>query len=210
MNFINQLFNSSQTSFDPLNFVGVIITIFASIYIFKSEVSISFSRERHDKLIFPLFDLLEPILYQQPQSDVLEKALQIINNNRNFADGKLLEICYFCTKNPSVENFKSLCSYVDKAYDKSCRKLGLKTRGLTYRIYRSQYKSKFHFILSITIYALASFAVGISFFFLFLFCLLNAVDMLFKSVNPVQQLSILISCAILIFTFVKYIEKNPK
>ncbi len=207
MNFINQLFSSSQTSFDPLNFIGIIVTVIASLYIFKGETSVSFTRERHDKLIFPIFNLLEPILYTNFQIDVLEEALKIIEDNKNLADGRLLEIHYFCTENPSIENFKSLCAYIDAAYDKSCRKLGLKTRRIAYRLNRRQYKSKFYLFLFIAIFTIAAFTVGICILFIML-CALSVLIALYESANQTNQLIMAIIGMILGIAFLKYMEKH--
>lgn len=207
MHFINQLFSNSQTSFDPLNFAGIIVTVIASLYIFKGETSVSFARERHDKLIFPIFNLLEPILYTDFQIDVLERVSKIIEDNKNLADGKLLEIHYLCTKNPSIENFKSLCAYIDAAYDKSCRKLGLKTRSIAYRINRRQYKSKFYLFLFIAIYATVSFAAGLCIFFLLL-CVLGVLLALYESANQTNQMIMIIIGMLLSLSFLKYMEKH--
>lgn len=208
MKFLNQLLDSSQASFDPLNFIGIIVTVIASLYIFNGETSVSFAKERHDKLIFPIFDLLEPIMYIDFQIDVLEKALKIIENNKNLADGKLLEIYYFCTTNPSEENFKSLCAYIDTAYDKSCRKLGLKTRSIIYRISRRQYKTKLHLFCFIAIYSIAFFAVGLCIFFLFL-CFIGILLALYESANQVNQMIMTIIGILFILVLFKYMEKHP-
>lgn len=98
MNFFDQIINKFQIISDPLSFIGVLFTIIVSLYIFKHENFNSFTRERHDKVIFPLFNLLEPFLYHDVPKDTLESALQVIEDNKNLADGKLLEVSYFCTK----------------------------------------------------------------------------------------------------------------
>ena len=141
MDFISQLFDPSQSSFDPLNFIGILGTIFVSIYIFKKQAVDPFAVKRHYVLISPLFDILEPVLYQKDSSAHLSHALQLIETQKSLADGKLLEHLYLCTQKPSHQNFINLCAYVDKSYDKSCRSLGLKTRSISYRIQRKQYKN---------------------------------------------------------------------
>lgn len=205
MNYINQLFN--QTSFDPLNFIGIILTIIASIYIFKSETSISFTKERHDRLIFPLFNLLEPYLYQKPPANLITEALRIIEENRNLADGKLLEICYYYSKKPSSENYVSLCSYIDNAYDRSCRRLGLKTRSLIYRFNRSQYKNKLFLVIFFTVYSIFVFLSIVLSLFAIL-CICNMFYLLFKSANTNQQIISLLFGSVLLLAFVKYIYKT--
>ena len=160
MNLISQIL--SQSNFDPLNFLGILVTVISSIYIFKNETSISFTKERYEKLIFPLFNLLEPILFQEPEKTILDKALKLIDENKNLADGKLIELSYYCSEQPSLENFKDLCSYSNKAYDRACRKLGLKTRSLFYRYKRNQFKNKLGIILFVLSYTLFGFVTMFS------------------------------------------------
>lgn len=167
MNLISQIL--SQSNFDPLNFLGILVTIISSIYIFKNETSISFTKERYEKLIFPLFNLLEPILFQEPEKQILDKALKLIDENKNLADGKLIELSYYCSEQPSLENFKDLCSYSNRAYDHACRKLGLKTRSLFYRYKRNQFKNKLGIILFIFSYTLFAFVTMVSALFVLLF-----------------------------------------
>lgn len=64
MDFVSSLFDSVQANSDYLNFFGIILAALVSVYIFKGEHSISFAKEQHDNLISPLFDLLEPVLFQ--------------------------------------------------------------------------------------------------------------------------------------------------
>lgn len=207
MQLISQILNHTQANFDPLNFIGLIATVIASLYIFKSETYVSFAKERHDKLIFPLFNLLEPILYTVPDAEILKQALKIIDDNKNLADGKLIEIYYYCSENPSMDNFKTLCAYVDSAYDKSCRKLGLKTRSLMYRFCRNQFKSKFSVILFIAAYIIASFAIMIFAFFLIML-FFSMLVVLFHSASQTNQLIILVCFSVLLIAILKYFDKH--
>ena len=179
MDFINSLMISVQENSDLLGFIGVLLTTILSIYIFRVETSTPFIRERYDKLIFPLFDLIEPFLFQKCPEDTLEKALSIIEENKSLADGKLLEIFYYCKKNPSSNNFRNLCIYIDETYDRFCRSLGLKRRSMFYRLMRMQYRSKGHLFLYIFLYALLFSAIGVAIFLIFLFgvCLLYVLFM---------------------------------
>lgn len=47
INFTKALFKApiSQDNIDPLNFIGIVITIIVSLYIFKNETSITFIKE---------------------------------------------------------------------------------------------------------------------------------------------------------------------
>ena len=98
MNFFLSLFNGIQANSDYLNFIGILLASAVSIYIFKGEHSLSFAQEQHNNLISPLFELLEPVLFQKVEPIVLHKAIKLINENRNIADGKLLELSYRCEK----------------------------------------------------------------------------------------------------------------
>lgn len=191
MNFIKQLLAIFQENSDPLNFAGLLLSAVVAIYVFKNQNAVSLVKERHDKMIFPLFDLLEPTLYQELHQQTLENALSIINKHRNLADGKLLEIAFFCSQTPSQENYNLLCSYIDKAYDNSCRRLGLKTRSLTYRCLRKQYKSFFHLMRLLISYALFSMVIGYIAFLLFLSCIFYLYT-LFESANNMIQMPIIL------------------
>lgn len=207
MNFLQNIFNNPQTSFDPLNFLGILATVLASLYIFKSETSISLIKERHEKLLFPLFDVLEPILFQEPDKKQLNDALKIIENNKHLADGKLLELYYYCSQNLTKNNFISLCTYVDKAYDHSCRKLKLKTRSMNYRINRHQYKSRlylvFYLILHISLITVT--LMSVIFVFAFIFAL---IDTLYTSATMDAKLIYLSLLCIFAVAAEKFISKH--
>lgn len=206
MNFFDQIINKFQIISDPLSFIGVLFTIIVSLYIFKHENFNSFTRERHDKIIFPLFNLLEPFLYHDVPNDTLKSALQVIEDNKNLADGKLLEVSYFCTINPSQNNINELFSYVDKAYDKSCRKLGLKTRTFSYRFSRKQYKNIASIILHFAVYTLFAFIVGVIILFAFL-CVVAMLYVLYESLSSIERLIMLLLVGFLAIMLNKYIQK---
>ena len=208
MQFLSQLMNNISTNSDPLNFIGLLATVIVAVYVFKGGLSTSLIRERHDKLIFPLFDLLEPVLYKNYTDDILNIALQIIKQNKNLADGRLLEISYWCSKAPSQHRFMQLCSYIDRMYDKSCRKLGLKTRRMTYRIDRHQYKNRGYLVLYFIIYILWGLAVIAAFFFVF-YSVVVVFLILFESANSAGQMIIAILVAFLFVLSARYMEKRP-
>ncbi len=206
MNFFDQIINKFQIISDPLSFIGVLFTIIVSLYIFKHENSYSFVRERHDKIIFPLFNLLEPFLYHDVPKGTLESALQIIESNKNLIDGKLLGVSYFCAKNPSRNNLNELFSYVDRAYDKSCRKLGLKTRTFSYRFSRKQYKNVTSIILHMVVYTLFGLIVFAIFLFVFLY-VVAVLYALYESLSSIKQLIMLLLVSFLVIMLNKYMEK---
>lgn len=207
MHFFDLLSNSLQTNSDLLNFIGILFSAIISFYIFKRDTSISFVRERYEKLIFPLFNLLEPVFYQKFQPEYLEEALQIIALHKNLADGKLLELYYYCSQNPSQQNFNQLCSYIDKMYDKSCRKLGLKTRSFSYRIARHQYKHWSYLVFC----ALALTALWLIIFITFLLvfiCVMACLYLIYQDANDTNKLIMLFLIAVFALVYTKYMEKH--
>lgn len=207
MNFFDLLSNNLQTNSDLLNFVGILCTAILTFYIFRKETSITFVRERYEKLIFPLFNLLEPVLYQKVQPEYFEKALQIIELNKSFADGKLLELYYYCSQNLTQQNFNQLCTYVDKLYDKSCRRLGLKIRSFSYRIARHQYKHRSYFLF----YALIStflWAIALIVSLFIFLCLISCLYLIYKNGTDGTKAIMLTSVSLFLFAFFKYTEKH--
>ena len=196
-----------QLSFDPLNFVGILATILASLYIFKADLPFDYVKERHEKLIFPLFNLLEPSLYQKIDAGLLKKACDLIEQNKSFADGKLLSLHYYCTLHPSQKTFMDLCSYIDHAYDSSCRRLKLKRRSVEYRINRNQYKSKLYFISYLVLHSLI-FIVSLFACLIAFFTAMILFEILFDSSNESTQLVFCLIGSLVFLTIHKYIEKH--
>ncbi len=209
MNFFNSLSSNIQTNSDLLNFIGILCTVIVSIYIFKKDTSTPFIRERYEKLIFPLFNSLEPVLYQEVKPEYIKNSLQIIKDNKYLADGKLLELFYYCSQNqnPSQKNFNQLCSYVDKLYDKTCHRLGLKTRSISYRIMRHQYKHWSYFVFYILSIIILYFIALIASLLLFA-CLMACLYLIYKDANDVNKLIMLSIGTIFIFALLKYIDKH--
>ncbi len=209
INFTKALFKApiSQDNIDPLNFIGIVITIIVSLYIFKNETSITFIKERHDKLFFPLFNLLEPILYQKVNYGTLGNALSIISSNKNLADGKLLELYYNCCQSSSQKNFNALCSYVDSEYDKSCKKLGLKKRSLMYRCARHQYQNMF-FLISDFIGHILVLIFLVSIAYILLIFYVTAIVTTFTSADNVERLALFFISIFFLSKIISYFSKR--
>lgn len=194
MNF----FNNPQMSLDPLNFLGIMSTVIVSIYIFKSGISISFVQERHDKLIYPLFNILEPILYQKSENEILENALALINQHKNLADGKLLELEYCCKTRPTHQDFIRLCLYADFSYDKSCKKLKLKRRSFVYRMFRRQYPNNLFFALYFFLFIFYQLLLTAPFLISFFIVLIYAFHIFANSSAEIQNIYILLFLVLLL------------
>lgn len=144
MNIIKLLVLNS----DGLAFVVAIITIVSTYYLSRHTGSHEIIKKQHEKLISPIFFLIEPYLFKEMNNDILNKAFELIEQNKSLVDGRLLEVVYFYKENPSQINYNAFCSYINKTYDKTCKQLRIKTRSIEYRISRRQYKTK----LSLFIY----------------------------------------------------------
>lgn len=207
MDLIHTFFSNLQTTLDPLAFISVFIALFGSIYISRTETNITLVKERHEKLFFPLFDTLEPFLYQGLNTEALCKALKIIEENKSMVDGKLLSISYYCKKDPTDKNFNSLCSYVDHAYDRSCHRLNLKRRSLSYKLERCQYKNKSFLILLI----FSSVLVGLLFlviWMLFLASFMYIANSIYSSANDTMKIIYLLILAFSFMALTKFLDRH--
>lgn len=195
-NFLETL-TANLLNADWLNFLALIITVIVSLIISSGERLFGYSRERHEKLIAPLFILLEPKLYKKYDKVLVEQAMNIIDENICFADGALLNIRAGCRKHPE-ETFTELCHYIDNAYDHSCRKLKLKTRTLLYRINERQYKSKSSLVFHILLLGLQHMILVIGFLLITIYAIAIAASIAMSPFN-IAPWGIQLSVTILIF-----------
>lgn len=144
--------------------ISAVISVLVTLYIFKAAPRYDLVRERYEKLIFPLFNNVESNLFKVPTPEILNPLLNIIENNKLLSGGQLNQLLYFCSVNPSQENYNNLCHCISTEYDKSCARLGLKRRSMKYRIIRNQYQTKLGLIMYI-IFSLVFFACMLFVFF---------------------------------------------
>ena len=184
---------------DWLNFLALIITVIASLRIARTERMFNINKERHEKLIAPLFILLEPNLYKKYDENLMKQAMKIINENISLADGYLLNIRSTYTKQPQ-NAFMELCTYIDKAYDKSCFKLKLKTRNILYRLSNKQYESKISFFFYLLVFIIEHTIIFIVVSFM-LICLLTVAVTITISLFSMASLEAQIALAFLLLIF---------
>lgn len=144
---IPDLITNIPNNFDLAAIIAAIISISASVYIFKATPKYELVYNRYTSLIFPLFQLIEPYLFKTMNKKVLSNAVDLIEQNKMFAGNQLIYISYICKKNPCQENFDFLCSYVSKEYDRCCTRLGLGKRSISYKVSKGQYKNKIMLIV---------------------------------------------------------------
>lgn len=130
---------------DFLGFIAALFSLLVTIYIFRITPKYQLVRERYDKLIYPVFDKIEPYLFKKIPIGELNSILSIIDEHMDLSGGKLKEIVFYCKKDPGQENFNSLCRCINNEYDRACSRLGLKKRNIIYRLNRRQYQTKLMF-----------------------------------------------------------------
>lgn len=157
---MTELFKNS----DYLSFAAAVFSFIATIYIFKTTPKYQLVKERYNKLIFPLFSLIEPHLFRPVQKDILDQITAMVSKNKSLSDGKLNELIYWCEQELTQKNYNALCQYINSIYDSSCLRLGLKRRSIGYRLTRKQYQTNLMFIS----YLFGQFCLMLFMFFVFL------------------------------------------
>lgn len=132
---------------DILSFAIGLLTFFSSIYFFKMTTKHKITKERYEKLIFPMFNALEPVLFKEKNAEIFQTLLILYNQNKHLAGGRITYIMYHCNNNFSNDNFISLCKVISSELDDCCNILGIKKRTIFYRLDRSQYKGKTMLVL---------------------------------------------------------------
>lgn len=192
---------------DGLAFVIAIITIISTYYLSRHTSSQEIVKEQREKLISPIFFLLEPYLFQSIDNNSLEKVFHLIDQNKSLVDGKLLEIAYFCKENPSQANYNALCSYINKAYDKSCKRLGFRTRSIEYRLSRKQYETKLSLFAYICFFVVKGLLMLGMAFLIFSFLLAIGYYFFNKVKTPESELVFLLIIFVMILASAKYLDK---
>lgn len=108
----------------------------------------TYTKEKYENLIFPIFILLEPYLYSKEITPEINNIVKLIyehfQKNRMYENGRLLEILNNCftdidsKQTVSLNNFTRLCSIISVMYDTSCKKLGVSKRTFVYKLNNNQ------------------------------------------------------------------------
>ena len=133
-------------------FLTAIVTLLG-FYVTQNSTYSNVDRDRLEKLYSPLFQIVEPILFQIPIPDdfpeYLDKIKLLLNENFMLCDPSLLEVVEWLDSSAKNElgrneNFKRFCKRLNHQYDKLRKKLKLPVRSLFYRINKHQFESKGH------------------------------------------------------------------
>lgn len=131
---------------DIFSFLGAICTLVLSIYTYRNAKRQTLERERYDKLIFPLFDLLEPHLFTSYNAEIMQKAVDIMRSAKPLLGGRLMNVLYLCESTPGEEAFSKLCAVTNSELDRVSRIIALERRDFYYRINRRQFRTKLAFV----------------------------------------------------------------
>ena len=117
------------------------------LVVYMLTVRNSFARERYERLIAPLFFILEPHLYRDFSTEArtaLGEAIEVYVQYRPFAGARLMQAFALCESADlcAGEAFRILCRTVDRSFDFSSLCFGLPLRSIAYRINYRQYGSK--------------------------------------------------------------------
>lgn len=126
--------------------IGSVLGIIGSLYSQFISPKKSLTYERYRDLIFPVFDTIEPYLYQDINSfdvyEVVRTCKVLVERKRFLAGGKILEAIDNAIVNINQESFYSLCKIIDSDLDRCSFILGIHRRTAAYRINNHQYRNK--------------------------------------------------------------------
>lgn len=156
--------------------LGALITSLITWYVFVKNSNKELSRERLEKVFYPVYISLEKHLYKFDKKNMeflyaLKKVEKILEDNRLLTGNKLY-FQYTLIKNCDTSsakkiNYKKFCSMLIREYNKSCRKIGLPIITISYRIGYKQCTT-FQRMLWWFIYVLAIIGVCILFILVYL------------------------------------------
>ena len=188
------------------NVLLVIATIIATFLTFKKDKAFDIKRERFEKLISPLYFMLEPYMYRKIDTGSLNNIIVFIEKNRLYADANLIERAINCKKCPTPYNFNQLCLCVDILFDKYSLATSLKIRSINYRLNQNLYKNKFTFVLYILIASIQGIRIPMFFytvFFVFIFLPASIVEKFLHIGIVILVLALLSSIVWFIYDHIK-------
>lgn len=128
---------------------SAILSVMATIYVFFKSNNKELARERLDKVLFPLMDKLEPVLYKLSVDEgfafLMDESKLLLEQNKMLSGYKLYEE-FLIFYNANIQNkkykedlYKSFSNQVITEYNAACRKIGLPRITATYRLRHKLY-----------------------------------------------------------------------
>lgn len=127
------------------NLLFTALSLIVTVYVFKATPKQELLKERYEKLLFPLYECLEPYLYVDYKTVPFSTALDILNSKKLYSSLKLIERAYYLNEQPNQQNYNSFCKRLIWEYNFLAFSRGLGIHSITYRINRNQYRTKFAF-----------------------------------------------------------------
>lgn len=156
--------------------IAIIISSFVSWRLFKSEPAQTYVQERYEKIIFPVFQLMEKHMFEREITDEIVSVIKIcqtiVNDNQMIAGGKLIELFWCPLTNKS---FQAISYEIDRQYDKACKQLGIPTRTILFKAMIYKWRCR-----KINILFAIKYIVLPSFLFLMLFIALVILSRLYQ------------------------------
>ncbi|AYE35673.1 hypothetical protein [Clostridium septicum] len=113
-----------------------------------SNIRLQVANEQLKKVYLPLFIFLEPYLYKQPDIQIIKSFINMFNEikstNYELIDSDLLNCVQILEKSIhdnkyNFNYYESVCSILDKLFERTRKLLKLPTRSISYRLNNKQY-----------------------------------------------------------------------
>ena len=112
-----------------------LLSSYITWHLYRKEADKTYLKERFEKVIYPVFNLMDPYLYKKEIDSDTIKAFQeckvIVEEHRMIAGGKLLFLFHDNLNETVLSDFSK---YIDKEYDTCCSALGIPLRPMEYKI----------------------------------------------------------------------------
>lgn len=141
------------------SFIGI-VSIVITLYIAKNELSVGHKREiatqQLQNVYLPLFKILEPYLYKTPSQEVIEEFFttydSIVSSHYELIDPNLINDVKILRENLDDTKFykiyESVCSCVERNFEKNRKTLLLPTRSVSYKLNNDQYPKETRELIS--------------------------------------------------------------
>lgn len=186
------------------NYVVALIGIISTYLLIPKSVRLEATKERYEKLINPLFTILEPNIYKKIPLKDFHNIINLVQNNRNYADAKLLELTESFITAPTNNNYKKFCKYIDRTQLSYSAQLHLHWRSLSYRIKHEQYSNIIEFIFLCTLDGGKLAARILAIFFAYVVCLFLNQNLLENYFVLIYALSVLVMILISAYSIVLF------
>ena len=123
---------------------GVVIPLMCYAHEHFKRNNDVYLKERYENVIYPIYSLIEPYLFNKKIDEKLENVLKqcqlIVEKNKMISGYKI--VSFFNDKINTIHKFKKFGAYIENQFDRHCRLLGIPQRPLDYKLSKSYTPSK--------------------------------------------------------------------